>query len=68
MADVPETAQQPKRVLNSYSQESDDHRARIRKLADKLRSHGIDAMIDQYEPHPPEGWPLWMASVDGAAD
>ncbi len=60
MADVPETAQRPKRVLISYAQESDDHRARIRKLADQLRAHGIDAMIDQYEPHPPEGWPLWM--------
>ena len=21
---------------------------------------GVDAMIDQYEPHPSEGWPKWM--------
>ncbi len=68
MADIPETAQQPKRVLISYSQESDEHRARIRKLADQLRTHGIDAMIDQYEPHPPEGWPDWMQRQIRQAD
>ena|GEM_PF-6769303 len=36
----------PKRVLISYSQESDEHRARVRKLADHLRSQHIDANID----------------------
>ncbi|MBC7821282.1 MAG: toll/interleukin-1 receptor domain-containing protein, partial [Planctomycetaceae bacterium] len=58
----------PKRVLISYSQESDEHRARIRKLADQLRADGIDAMIDQYEPHPPEGWPMWMERQIKGAD
>lgn len=58
----------PKRVLISYSQESDEHRARIRALADQLRAHGIDAMIDQYEPHPPEGWPMWMERQITSAD
>ena len=49
-----------KRVLISYSQESDEHRARVRKLADQLVVNGIDAIIDQYDPHPAEGWPMWM--------
>ena len=50
----------PKRVLISYSQESDERRARVRILADQLVTNGIDAVIDQYEPQPPEGWPMWM--------
>lgn len=48
------------RVLISYSQESDSHSQRVLSLANKLRSHGIDVMIDRYDPHPPEGWPMWM--------
>lgn len=60
MADAPDSATRSKRVLISYAHESAEHRARIRKLADQLRAHGIDAMIDQYEPHPAEGWPQWM--------
>lgn len=58
----------PKRVLISYSQESDEHRARVRTLADQLCSEGIDAIIDQYEPHPPEGWPMWMERQIKEAD
>ncbi len=58
----------PKRVLISYSQESDDHRARVRRLADQLRTQGIDAVIDQYHPHPAEGWPMWMERQIKEAD
>jgi hypothetical protein len=47
----------PPRVFISYSHDSEAHRDRVLALADKLRGDGIDAFIDQYEPHPPEGWP-----------
>lgn len=53
------TIEQSKRVLISYSHESDEHIARVLRLADALRSHGIDAMIDQYDPKPAEGWHKW---------
>lgn len=29
-------------------------------FANKLREHGIDANIDQYEENPDMGWPIWM--------
>ena len=35
------------------------HQERVLSLADRLRSDGIDAEIDQYNAAPPEGWPLW---------
>ena len=66
--EVDSNAVSPKRVLISYSHESEEHRTRIRRLADQLRADGIDAMIDQYDPHPPEGWPLWMERQINGAD
>jgi tetratricopeptide (TPR) repeat protein len=33
---------------------------RVLALADRLRQAGIDAILDQYETAPPEGWPKWM--------
>jgi len=47
-------------VFISYSQDSDDHNARVLELANRLRADGVDALIDQYESSPPEGWPKWM--------
>src|SRR5450631_4157724 len=44
----------------SYAHDTEAHKARVRTFADQLRHDGVDAMIDQYEPHPPEGWPKWM--------
>jgi hypothetical protein len=29
-------------------------------LSDRLRSEGLDCVLDQYEVSPPEGWPRWM--------
>ena len=29
-------------------------------MADRLRQDGIDAVIDQYDTAPPDGWPIWM--------
>jgi TIR domain len=49
----------PPRVFISYSHDSAEHRDRVLELADRLRSDGVDAMIDQYIQFPPEGWPAW---------
>lgn len=55
------------RVLISYTHESPDHKDRCRELADRLRTDGIDAVIDQYHPAPPEGRPRWMEQQIDAA-
>jgi hypothetical protein len=43
------------RAFISYSQDSPEHKDRVLDLADRLRAHGIDARLDQYEVSPPEG-------------
>jgi len=48
------------KVFISYSHDSAEHQERVLSLADRLRQDGIDAMVDQYAPTPPDGWPLWM--------
>ena len=48
------------RVLISYSHDSPAHEARVLALADRLRDDGVDAILDQYEPFPPQGWIQWM--------
>ncbi len=48
------------RVFISYSHDSGAHIDRVVALADQLRNDGIDVRLDQYSPHPPEGWPRWM--------
>jgi hypothetical protein len=55
-------ARMPERptVFISYAHESDDHAARVLAFADKLVADGIDVILDQYNPHPPQGWPAWM--------
>lgn len=47
-------------VFISHSWDSDEHIKAVREFADRLRSEGIDAIIDQYEESPPDGWPRWM--------
>jgi hypothetical protein len=56
MAESPST---PLRVFISYSHDSTEHEERVLALCNRLRTDGVDAMIDQGE-SPPEGWPLWM--------
>ena len=48
------------RVFLSYSHDSETHSQRVLSLANRLRSEGLNALLDQYEAAPPEGWPLWM--------
>lgn len=50
----------PERVLISYSHDSSEHQARVLELARKLRADGVFVTLDQYNPHPAEGWPQWM--------
>src|SRR5260221_3645139 len=50
----------PPKVFISYSHDSREHQDRVLGLADRLREDGVDALIDQYEATPPDGWALWM--------
>src|SRR5258708_30695749 len=47
-------------VFISYSWDSESHVQAVLELSNRLRSEGIDCVLDQYEVSPPEGWPLWM--------
>lgn len=47
-------------VFISYSQDSQEHGDKVLTFANKLREDGIDALLDQYEESPSEGWPKWM--------
>ena len=48
------------KVFVSYSHDSAEHADKVLAFANKLRADGIDAVLDQYEVSPPEGWPSWM--------
>jgi len=51
----------PIRLFVSYTHDSEEHKHRIRELADRLRTDGVDCDLDQYiHQSPPEGWPKWM--------
>ena len=48
------------KVFISYSHDSQDHQDKVLELSNRLRSEGIDCILDQYEESPKEGWPRWM--------
>ena len=50
----------PPNVFISYSHDSREHEARVLALSNRLREDGIDAILDQYEAFPPQGWIQWM--------
>jgi tetratricopeptide (TPR) repeat protein len=56
------------RVFISYSHDSPQHQQRVLALANRLRSDGVEAWIDQYAPDPDEGWPKWMRTQVKEAD
>src|SRR5208283_193175 len=47
-------------VFISYTHDSPEHVDKVLALSKRLRTNGIDCVLDQYELSPPEGWPLWM--------
>lgn len=55
-------------VFISYSHDSPEHADKILTFSNRLRSEGIDTVLDQYEESPPEGWPMWMDRQIKAAD
>lgn len=56
------------KVFISYSQESLDFSDKVLKFSNKLRSEGIDTILDQYEESPKEGWPRWMENSISSSD
>ena len=58
----------PPKVFISYSHDSQEHEDRVLSLADRLRTDGIDAVIDQYVPVPPNGFRIWSSSEINRAD
>ncbi len=56
------------KVFVSYSHDSPEHGDHVLTLADRLRSDGIDCILDQYEESPAEGFPRWMDRQIRAAD
>lgn len=56
------------RVFISYSHDSTAHSARVLNLAQRLRRDGVDCVIDQFVPFPPEGWIRWMEGQLREAD
>ena len=53
-------------VFISYYQNDDNHRRRVRTLAEDLRNSGANVVLDEFylEAHPggpPEGWDTWCA-------
>jgi len=47
-------------VFISYSHDSAEHKARVRKLADSLRTFGVECVIDQYDE-------MWLTGDDVGA-
>jgi len=58
----------PPRLFISYSRDSPEHEHRVPALANRLRKDGVEAWIDQYRPHPDEGWIVWVREQIEQAD
>lgn len=55
------------KVFISYSHDNKTFSDKVLGFSNKLRSEGIDTILDQYEESPSEGWPRWMEnSIDGS--
>ena len=55
-------------VFISYSQDSVSFSDKVLLFSNRLRSEGIDTILDQYEEAPSEGWPKWMENSINKAD
>jgi hypothetical protein len=58
----------PLRVLLSYAHESTEHRARVKALAQRLESEGLEITLDAESAEPAEGWWVWLEREVTAAD
>src|SRR3954447_21067182 len=47
-------------VFISYSHDTPAHSAQVMAFADRLKGEGANVLLDQYDPDPSQGWPLWM--------
>ena len=47
-------------VLISYAHTGPISDEQVLNFANSLRTSGVEANLDQFEIHPPEGWPKWM--------
>lgn len=57
------------KVFISYSHDSDQHCEFVRNLSNRLRSEGLECLIDQYiNGFPSEGWLRWMEDQVERAD
>lgn len=61
------THEYPK-VFISYSHQNPEYEKHVLEFSNKLRSEGIDAIVDLYEESPAEGWPRWMENQIRDAD
>lgn len=50
------------KVFISYCQQDKEFSDSVLNFSNRLRSDGIDTVLDQYIQSPPEGWPRWMAN------
>jgi hypothetical protein len=58
-----------KTVFISYSHDSDDHREKVLALSERLRTDGVETLLDQdVNGSPRRGWPRWMLDQLDAAD
>lgn len=48
------------KVFISYSWDSEDHKAWVKRLADKLIGNGVDVILDQYDCPPGTNFPYFM--------
>lgn len=56
------------KVFVSYSHDSSEHEKSVLSMTQELRLRGVDAVIDQFDPHPSMPWPRWMQhEIDKAA-
>jgi hypothetical protein len=56
-------------VFISYSHDSPEHVQAVLALSHRLRTDGIETILDQYVSGPPsEGWPRWVEEQIQSAD
>jgi len=55
-------------TLHQLQPDSPEHEHRVLALANRLRKDGVEAWIDQYRPHPDEGWIVWVREQIEQAD